>query len=359
MRTTTLGLLFWLFFPHISFSQHDILIKDVHVVHADKGEIQKSVSVHIANGLIQKLGKVNEQALPKSTTIVEAEGKYLMHGMIDAHVHFFQSGGLYTRPDAIDLRKVVPYEEEQAWLRENASDLMKRYTAAGITHLCDVGGPMQNFATRDQANTLDTAPQLFVTGPLISTYQPDAFKITDPPIVKINNPDEARALVQKQLPFKPDFIKIWYIVGLGQTAEQNLPIVEATIEESHKNGVKVAVHATQLETARLAVKAGADILVHSVDDKIVDDAFVQLLADNQVSYIPTLIVSNNYNKAFSKSYPFSAEDFMFANPHTIADIQDLQHIAEKDLPPYFARLRRMAYYPRKNEELMGKNLKKI
>lgn len=359
MKTTALSLLLWAFLFHLGWAQDDILIKDVQIVHAEKGKVEGPVSIHISNGVIQKIGKVNENTLPKSTEILEAKGKYLMHGMIDAHVHFFQSGGIYTRPDALDLRKLVPYEEEQNWLREHADDLMKRYTAAGITHLCDVGGPMQNYKTRDQADALENAPKLFVTGPLISTYQPDAFKLDDPPIVKINTPEEARALVQKQLPFKPDFIKIWYIVGRGQTAESNLPIIEATIDESHKNGIKVAVHATQLNTAKLAVKAGTDILVHSVDDKEVDEEFVQLLLENKVSYIPTLIVSNNYNKAFSKSYPFTEEDFQYANPHTIGDIQDLQHIAEADLPSYIQRLRKMDYVPRKNEALMGRNLKKL
>ena len=359
MKTTALSLLIWAFFFHLGWAQDDILIKDVQIVHADKGKVEGPTSIHISNGLIQKIGKVNENTLPKSTEVIEAEGKFLMHGMIDAHVHFFQSGGIYTRPDALDLRKLVPYEEEQNWLIENAPDLMKRYTAAGITHLCDVGGPMQNYNTRDQADGLESAPKLFVTGPLISTYQPDAFKIDDPPIIKINNAEEARALVQKQLPFKPDFIKIWYIVGLGQTALSNYPIVEATIDESHKNGVKVAVHATQLNTAKLAVKAGADILVHSVDDREVDDEFVEMLIENKVSYIPTLIVSNNYNKAFSKSYPFTAEDFQYANPYTIGDIQDLKHIADEDLPSFIKRLRVMDYKPRKSEELMGRNLRTL
>ena len=93
--------------------------------------------------------------------------------------------------------------------------------------------------------------------------------------------------------------------------------------------------------------------------KEVDEKFLDLLKENEVSYIPTLIVSNNYNKAFSKSYPFTAEDFHFANPHTIGDIQDLQHIAEEELESYVARMRKMEYRPRKSETLMGKNLKKV
>ena len=50
--------------------------------------------------------------------------------------------------------------------------------------------------------------------------------------------------------------------------------MRATIEESHAHKIRVAVHATELETARAAVEEGADVLVHSVNDKPVDDAFV-------------------------------------------------------------------------------------
>ena len=47
--------------------------------------------------------------------------------------------------------------------------------------------------------------------------------------------------------------------------------MRATIEESHARKIRVAVHATELETARAAVEEGADVLVHSVTDKEVDE----------------------------------------------------------------------------------------
>ena len=43
--------------------------------------------------------------VPAGVTVIDGSGKYLLPGLTDAHVHFFQSGGLYARPDGIDLRK--------------------------------------------------------------------------------------------------------------------------------------------------------------------------------------------------------------------------------------------------------------
>ena len=57
----------------------------------------------------------------------------------DAHIPF-QSGGLYWSqdPDAIDLRKYAPYENEIEWAHNNSMEergfIVRRYTKAGITN---------------------------------------------------------------------------------------------------------------------------------------------------------------------------------------------------------------------------------
>ena len=257
-----------------------IVIKDVNLIDVVKGKVVKKATVVIEGTKIKEVF-ARKPKIPTDAQIIEGKGKWLMPGMVDGHIHFFQSGGLYTRPDAIDLRKIWSYEKEKAEIKKRLPDLMKRYLRCGVTTVIDVGGPMTNFEIRKQYSKEAKAPNILVTGPLVSTYLPEAFKIDDPPIIKVNSPEEARKLVQKQLPFKPDFIKIWYIARSPQMAKDNLPIVKATIDEAHKNNLKVTVHATQLNTAILAVKAGADILVHSVDDKGVDKNFIRLLKKKQ------------------------------------------------------------------------------
>ena len=53
---------------------------------------------------IKAVGPRARVSLPKGITIVDGRGKWVVPGLVDAHVHFFQSGGAYTRPDAVDLR---------------------------------------------------------------------------------------------------------------------------------------------------------------------------------------------------------------------------------------------------------------
>src|SRR5207249_7043178 len=112
--------------------------------------------------------------------------------------------------------------------------------------------------------------------PFISSVSREKLDLGDPPIVKIDTPDQAREFVRKLTAQKPNLVKIWYIVDQDHPVGSFRPIVRATIEESHAHKLRVAVHATELETARAAVEEGTDVLVHSVIDNAVDDAFVKL-----------------------------------------------------------------------------------
>lgn len=133
-----------------------------------------------------------------------------------------------------------------------------------------------------------------VAGPLLSTYVPSELWTDDPANIKVTSPQQARRVVRRRLTYRPDLIKIWFIPMPGERLAAQTAWVRAAIEESHAAGVRVAVHATQLEVARAAVSAGADILAHSVDDRPVDDAFIKLSRERKVVYVTTLIVHEGY-----------------------------------------------------------------
>lgn len=137
-----------------------------------------------------------------------------------------------------------------------------------------MGGPNWTFEVRELARQSMQAPRVAMAGPLISTTLPAALKTDDPPIAQVKSADEARAAVRRQIHRRPDLIKIWFIPAWGLPLSMQIDWVAAAIEESHAQGLRVAVHATELEVAHAAVEAGADILVHSVRDRRVDDPFI-------------------------------------------------------------------------------------
>lgn len=244
-----------------------------------------NATVLVADGRVAALGDPSEVSIPPTARVIDARGKWIIPGLIDAHVHFFQSGGLYTRPDIIDLRKMRPYLDEIARIKERLPNTFARYLASGVTSVVDFGGPFWNFQVRRLAERMLVAPRVAVAGPLIATRMPPELKTDDPPLIEVNSPQEARVVVRRELAYQPDLIKIWFIPRPDQDLATQAEWVRAAIEESHAAGVRVAVHATQLDVARAAVRAGADILAHSVDDSLVDDDFIALLKERKVVYV--------------------------------------------------------------------------
>ncbi len=295
---------------------------------------------------IAAAGDTKTVSMLKDAHVIDCKGKFILPGYIDTHIHFFQSGDLFTRPDVVDLNSVRPYKDEVAWIKSHLDDTFTRYLRSGITAVVDVGGPFWNFEVRKTANTdvqltiaglaqgsvvTAKAPRVAVAGPLISSVSRPELDLGDPPIVKIDTPEQAHEFVRKLAAQNPDLIKIWYIVDKDHPVDSFRPIVRATIEESHAHKIRVAVHATELETARAAVEEGADILVHSVIDKPVDDAFVKLLKDRHIILCPTLVVFERYSRTFSHQLNLTPEEKAWGNPEVIASL-DVTKIPQNKLP---------------------------
>jgi imidazolonepropionase-like amidohydrolase len=309
------------------------------------GKIISNATIVIQGDHISAVKEDGTEIPKKGDQVIDARGKFILPGYIDTHVHFFQSGGLFTRPDAVDLTSVRPYKDEVAMIKRNLPDTFKRYLRSGITSVVDIGGPMWNFEMRKLANAEAKAPRVAAAGPLISSVSRPQLDLGDPPIVKVDTPEQGREMVRKLAAEKPDYIKIWYIVPPAQSAERITPkpgeggsptpapgqsdveraaifrpVVHAVVEESHRLKLRVAVHATELEAARASAEEGVDLLVHSVTDKLIDERFVQLLKEKGTILTPTLVVFERYGRTFANKLNLTPEEKAWGNPEVIASL---------------------------------------
>jgi imidazolonepropionase-like amidohydrolase len=194
-----------------------------------------------------------------------------------------------------------------------------------------MGGPLWTFEVRDLANKTDQAPRVAVAGPLISTAAELPFAESDPPVIVATSPEMARELVRKNAERHPDLTKILFIRG-NVDIERQFEIVKAAAQESHAKGIRVAVHATELETAKLALRAGADILVHSVEDQRVDREFLDLAKGRNVLYITTLIVNEGYDEVFGQAVKLSDIEQEFGDPQVISTWSQLAKTPSNQIP---------------------------
>lgn len=322
------------------------------IPHADAEPIADAV-VLIDGERIAAVDARERMRVPDGARIVEARGTWIFPGLIDAHIHFFQSGGLYTRPDVIDLRNVRPYEAEIAAIKRSIPATFARYLASGITGVVDVGGPRWNFGVRALARQASAmAPRVAVAGPLIATWVPSELApgaVADPPMIEVATPDRARAAVREELTERPDLVKVWFIHRPGDDLARQAEIVHAAIDAAHAGGTRVVVHATQLEVARAAVAAGADILAHSVEDRAVDEAFIRLVRERGVVYTTTLGVHEGYEEVLGGRPELTDVERRLGDPAVIATFDDIGKAGSRFW-------RGTAHYP---DAVMAANLRRM
>jgi imidazolonepropionase-like amidohydrolase len=303
-----------------------VVLAGATVVDGNGGAPMSDAVVVLRGDRIEAVGPQPSVRVPKGARVIDVKGKWITPGLVDAHVHFFQSGGLYTRPDAIDLRSAVPYAEDLAGSKSRLDETFARYLASGITTVVDVGGPEWNFDVRARAAASDKAPRVAVAGPLIATESTEPQKrldLGDPPIVSAANAEEAAAMARGLLPSRPDLIKIWGIGSGPEGARRLRDITAAVVAVAKPAGIRTAVHATDLEQARAAVEGGAEVLVHSVDDAPVDDAFVAALKGRDIVLVTTAVVFEGYRETLSGEPELSPIERRLGDASVIATLSEI------------------------------------
>jgi imidazolonepropionase-like amidohydrolase len=300
--------------------------------------IARDQAVVIEGDRIRAVGDTRFVRVPEGATVIDGRGKWVVPGLIDAHVHFFQSGNLYTRPDAANFNAWMPYAKEVERNKARLPATFKVWLASGVTGVVDIGGPFWNFEMRDLAVKTAAAPRVAVAGPLISMVADPPLDLGDPPIIKVTSPDEARSLVRRELAHKPDYIKVWFIHRPGDDLAAQEAIVKATADAAHEAGVPLAVHATELVVAKASLRAGADFLVHSVEDEPVDDELIALARRNHALYCPTLFVVMGYRYALSGTWQATDAEKRLADPQILESMNDLAKIPKDRIPERVAKL---------------------
>ena len=248
--------------------------------------------VVVSNGRIDCAGA--SCRTPGGATVRDVSGSWIVPGIVDAHVHLAQTGWADGRPDALDLREKYPYEAVEGELAAHPERVFRANLCSGVTGLFDVGGyPWSlDLARRERGDV--SAPRYAAAGPLLSTIDFWLNLPAERQFIHLKDADAARAGVRYLAARGAAAVKVWYIVTKEQTVEASAPAVMAAGEEAATLHLPLIVHATGLAEAKQALRAGARMLVHSVDDADVDDEFLALAKKNGTVYCPTLTVLDGY-----------------------------------------------------------------
>lgn len=210
----------------------------------------------VSGGRVTAVGPAASTTIPAAAQRIDATGKTIAPGFINAHAH-------------LDVDRGAPLP-----VRDDLVRRLKTYALYGVTSTVSLGSTpadeLEGFTLmRDQDRAgLDRA-RLY-TGELNAVGK---------------TPEEARASVDRLADLKAPIIKFHIN---GNQNNMNEATWSAIIDESHKKGLKVAVHIFYQKDAKAALDHGVDILAHGIRDMDVAPEVVVAMKQKQVGYIPTL-----------------------------------------------------------------------
>jgi len=241
--------------------------------------------VVIEGSRIRSICKESSMVFPRGeeVKVIDAEGRTIMPGLIDSHVH------IYTDGESKEFYS-LPIHNNHLTLALKSVPRLRRTLEMGITTLRD-GGSGWNWlevALRDAINRGDIlGPRYFATGYHLSVTGGHGFFL--PPwlanipvhpeqsTIHCDGPDAWRRAARLNIYYGVDNIKLVasrdiISTGIATAPQATLEELKAAAEEAHKMGKKVIVHAQGREAIINAILAGADSIVHGffIDEECAD-----------------------------------------------------------------------------------------
>jgi len=319
-----------------------------------------NANVILRDGKIDCAGTAVQCPVPEGIDVTDVRGLWVMPGLIDAHVHFSQTGWADGRPDSLDMRAKHPYDQTEAELKADPERYGRSYVCSGVTAVYDVGGYAWTLRLHDRFEPNTLVPHVDAAGPLLSTLDHWLNLPAERQFIVLNDAS-ARDGVRYLASQGAHAVKVWYIVRPPDlTVEASAAAVAAAGDEARKHNIPLIVHATGLAEAKAALRAGATLLVHSVSDKPVDQEFLDLAKRNGTILIPTLIVSRGYVRMFRSAVehtPVAIDD-----PNGCVDKSTLARIAETTSAPTTLtaeQLSRRDQRTAQGEQIAAQNLKAL
>jgi imidazolonepropionase-like amidohydrolase len=296
---------------------------------------RRNATVVMRNGRIACVGECD---LGPDVETIDARGKWIIPGLIDAHVHYSQTGWVDGRPDAEDVRARFPYDSTVVQLEANPERFFRSYLCSGVTGTFDVGGYPWTWPLRRRAEASNAAPRVAAAGPLLSTIDHWVNLPGMRQFIHTASDSATRAGVRMAAQYGSDAIKVWYIgEGPSPDTAHLRAMLRAVSEEARAAGIPLIVHATDLWQAKDALRAGARLLVHSVEDLPVDDEFIQLARAAGTIYNPTLTVLQGYRQLYERRFDPTGLPMECVDPATRAKAELTSTLPAINLPPAFGQ----------------------
>lgn len=247
------------------------------------------------DGRIQWVGPEAQLKAPPSARVTDLQGKYVMPGIINLHVHLGATIGLD--------------QNEKFFTPENVEKDLKTYASYGVTTVLSLGTDKDSiFKIRDaQRAGRPAETRIYTAG------QGFVFKGGYGGLEGVNHGvatvAEVEPAVAAQAAKHVDFIKLWMDDHLGTKKKMPYDIAQAIIESAHRHHLRVVAHIFYLQDAKQLVDYGVDGLAHSVRDKPIDQAFIADMKRHGTWQMAATLSREGSMFVYGQTPPFANDPF--------------------------------------------------
>jgi imidazolonepropionase-like amidohydrolase len=273
-----------------------VAIRADRMIDVISGKIVQHAVVIVDGEKIRAVGP--DLSIPVGARVLNLGDVTLLPGLIDCHTHLLQSyyNSMGDGQNIVTTTTLGTPKRVMIGVK-NARDMIE----AGYTAVRDVGnsGAGGDVVVRDAINDGWTSgPRMAVSTRALSPLggQFDGYPLspeTRDIIVaqeyrSLTGPIEATRAVRDAIYDGADLIKVIGGVGANVLSQDEM---NAIVTEAHRSGKRVAVHATDNRTARVAIDAGVDSVEHGYG---LSDENLKLMAAKKIFLVPTDGIVDSY-----------------------------------------------------------------
>ncbi len=289
------------------------IIKPGRLLDVRTGKYLSGQAVLVADGQIKEVGPLPQiQAhAPKEVQIIDLSKATLLPGLIDCHAHLLDAMPPQLGSEAllVTIAGTSPSERVLLGAYMAREDLEGGFTTVRVVGHSGIDGDAALRNAIEQGWI--EGPRILAAGRKLTAPGGQAlhlnYAVAEPVLsqeyLPVGSPDEARKAVRENLLYGADLIKaVADDVDRFITPEE----MKAIVEEAHRSGKKVAVHATTVIGIQTAIDAGADSIEHGDD---VTDAQLKSMREKGIFLDLTETFYGGRLKAWlEKSVVLSPED---------------------------------------------------
>jgi len=270
------------------------------VIDGNGGAPLENAAVHVDGERIAWVGSAAELPPPSvppsqwgEVEQIDVSGKWLLPGLIDAHIHICYNGS-----DSV----FTLLEKHRDDLVLEAVEICERTLAQGVTTIRDVGG--EQYIEMSLRNAISRGfirgPRMKLSGRVISMTGGHAHFIAR----EADGPHEMRKAAREQIKAGADLVKLM-ATGGSATPGQDIHASQLTVEEisavtevAHMMGRPVAAHCHGTGGIRNCMLGGVDTIEHGT---YLDEETADMMVANGAALVLTLGAGN----PDLESYPLS------------------------------------------------------